>query len=176
MGTVQPTAPKSAAVPFEDFNTDIALVYDEQASEFCGHDYWRTTQAFRYYFEDQTLETYVEVPANYLTDGASVPRLFWSLLPPLGAYGQAAVLHDYLCENLTVVRNGAPGVITRVQADNAFKNAMKALDVPRWKRNVMFIVVAIYVKVKGIKGVEIDSRKATYVAAHPDAIAVLPPE
>jgi hypothetical protein len=36
------------------------------------------------------------IPKNFLTDGASVPRLFWSILPPWGDYGKAAIVHDYL--------------------------------------------------------------------------------
>jgi hypothetical protein len=38
----------------------------------------------------------VEVPAGFVTDFASVPRLFWSVLRPDGEYAYAAVLHDYL--------------------------------------------------------------------------------
>lgn len=164
----------TAAVPFEDFNAEVSLEYDEAASNYCSHDYWRTAVAFRYYFDDPSLETYVEVPANYLTDGASVPRPFWDLLPPQGAYGQAAVLHDYLCEHLTQVKNGQTVTITRKQADDAFKDACVALGVPRWKRNVMFIFVAAYAWVLNIKGVEIDAKKAAYLAAYPDATATLP--
>jgi hypothetical protein len=164
----------SAAVPFEDFNALMSIEYDEAASNFCSHDYWRVTQAFRYYFDDPTLQTYVEVPVNYMSDGASVPRPFWDLLPPQGSYGQAAVLHDYLCEHLTQVKNGQTVTITRKQADVAFKDAMVALGVPRWKRNVMFIAVAVYAWVCNIKGVEIDSKKAAYLAEFPTATATLP--
>ena len=39
----------------------------------------------------------VDVPAGFEFDGASVPRLFWWLLPPLsGESAEAAALHDYL--------------------------------------------------------------------------------
>lgn len=164
----------SAAVPFEDFNAEVSLEYDEAASNYCSRDYWRTTVPFRYYFNDHTLQTYVEVPANYLTDGASVPRIFWNLLPPQGAYGQAAVLHDWLCEHLTIMKNGQPTSITRKEADVAFKDACIALGVPRWKRNVMFIAVAVYSWVFNIKGVEINSKKAAYLAEYPNATATLP--
>jgi hypothetical protein len=162
-----------SAVQFENFDTEVGVAYDEKASVYCDHDYWRTLAAFRYYF-DEAKTTYVEIPANYLTDGASVPRPFWSLIPPMGAYGQAAILHDYLCEHLTVIKNGQVSPITRIEADDTFKDAMKVLQVPRWKRNVMFIVVAVYVKIKGIKGVDIDSKKAAYLAAFPNGDATLP--
>jgi hypothetical protein len=38
----------------------------------------------------------VEVPAGFVTDFASIPRMFWSILPPDGAYTYPAIVHDYL--------------------------------------------------------------------------------
>lgn len=38
----------------------------------------------------------VDVPPGFVTDFASIPRAFWSFLPPDGEYAYAAVLHDYL--------------------------------------------------------------------------------
>ena len=156
-----------AAIAFADFDAEVSLEYDNAASIALNSDYWRVTQAFRYYFDDPSENTYVEIPVGYLTDGASVPRFFWDLLPPLGSYGQAAVLHDFLCENLYQIKNGEKTPITRTQADDALKDAMVALDVPRWKRNVIFIAVAVYVKLADIKGVDIAAGKAAYMAAHP---------
>ena len=68
----------------------------------------------------------IEVPAGFLTDGASIPRAFWSVLDPLGPYFPAAIVHDYLysAENHR---------FTRRQADMIFKEAMfnAGLDWPR---------------------------------------------
>jgi hypothetical protein len=38
----------------------------------------------------------VEVPKGFVTDFASIPRLFFSALRPDGDYAYAAVIHDYL--------------------------------------------------------------------------------
>lgn len=38
----------------------------------------------------------VVVPAGFVTDLASIPRIFWSLLPRDGAYTFPAIVHDYL--------------------------------------------------------------------------------
>jgi Protein of unknown function (DUF1353) len=38
----------------------------------------------------------VSVPPGFVTDLASIPRVFWSLLPPDGNYAYAAIVHDYL--------------------------------------------------------------------------------
>lgn len=36
------------------------------------------------------------VPAGFVTDLASIPRLFWNILPPFGKYTEAAVVHDWV--------------------------------------------------------------------------------
>jgi len=38
----------------------------------------------------------VEVPAGFITDFASVPRIFWSVLPRDGVYVYPAIIHDYM--------------------------------------------------------------------------------
>jgi hypothetical protein len=50
---------------------------------------WKPNKGQEHYKE-------VTVPVGFVTDFASIPRLFWSLLRPDGNYAYAAVLHDYL--------------------------------------------------------------------------------
>ena len=38
----------------------------------------------------------VDVPIGFVTDLASIPRIFWSILRPDGAYTYPAIVHDYL--------------------------------------------------------------------------------
>lgn len=42
-------------------------------------------------------------PKDFLTDGASIPRVFWSFVggPFDGQYREAAVVHDYYCQTKT---------------------------------------------------------------------------
>jgi hypothetical protein len=43
-----------------------------------------------------------DVPAGMVTDGASVPRVFWAMFPPwTGNYRKAAVIHDHFCATKT---------------------------------------------------------------------------
>jgi hypothetical protein len=102
---------------------------------------------------------WVYVPAGYLTDGASVPAIFWGMLPPWGIYGQAAVLHDYLCEFLSITRNGVPERISRKQADQIFDEAMKVIGVPDTTRHVLVGAVSIYRTVKNIDEPSSDPEK-----------------
>lgn len=38
------------------------------------------------------------IPRGYLTDGASIPRVFWCFYPPYRSeYFSACVIHDFLC-------------------------------------------------------------------------------
>jgi hypothetical protein len=45
---------------------------------------------------DQTEFSPVSVPVGFVTDLASIPRVFWSLLRPDGEYTFPAIVHDYL--------------------------------------------------------------------------------
>lgn len=164
----------TTAVKFEDFDATVSMEYDMAASLYCDSPYWRVTIPFRYFFNDPSGNKYVEVPLGYISNGASVPRVFWDLLPPWGSYGQAAVLHDYLCENLLIMENGVPTTITRRAADDALKDACAALGVARWKRNLIFIGVVVYVFVFRIKGKRIAAAKQQFIDAHPNYYADAP--
>lgn len=58
----------------------------------------------------------VEVPEGFVTDLASIPRLFWQVLRPEGRYAYAAVVHDYLYWKQTR---------PRAEADQIFRIAME---------------------------------------------------
>lgn len=74
------------------------------------------------------------IPAGFVTDGASIPRGLWNLLPPFGKYTKAAILHDWLYQF---------GEFTRSQADFIFLEAMKTLGVALWKRQIMYAGVRV---------------------------------
>lgn len=64
----------------------------------------------------------ISVPAGFKTDLASIPRLFWNLLPPFGKYTNAAIVHDYLYRTR---------IFPRAKADKVLWQAMKFSNV-RW--------------------------------------------
>lgn len=45
--------------------------------------------------EERFPEENVNVPVGYACDFASVPKILWFWLPPMGYYAHAALLHDY---------------------------------------------------------------------------------
>ena len=81
------------------------------------------------------------VPAGFVTDFASVPRIFWRLIgPPTGygrdaAYGKAAVIHDFLYFT--------PGTRSRQDCDDVFLEAMTDLGVSKARRTLMHLAVRV---------------------------------
>lgn len=124
-----------------DYSQPLDTRYDAYASKVLGVDHWRVLTPFSYKIDE---ENWVTIPAGYLTDGASVPRLFWNMIPPWGKYGQAAVVHDLLCEYLTVVKNGRPERISRARCDEILNEAMYSLGVPDGTRIMIYGAVCAY--------------------------------
>lgn len=117
---------------FLQFTANPAITYAYDASAILGRDTYRVMESFKYYIGSKDSGRWVYIPLGYLVDGASVPRCLWSSIPPWGAYGPATIVHDYLCEYLSITENGVPKKITRKECDNIFFEAMEVLQVPGW--------------------------------------------
>jgi hypothetical protein len=78
-------------------------------------------------FDSPTMGRLV-VEKGFDTDYASVPRIFWAIYPPDGAYTDAAVVHDWAYWYQTM---------TREEADNVFLEAMAALGIPWLRRHIL---------------------------------------
>ncbi|ASD90437.1 DUF1353 domain-containing protein [Salmonella enterica] len=102
--------------------------------EMLGHYNWRVHEPFAFYLSDDESDV-IEVPAGFITDLATVPRIFWILLPPDGKYAKAAIIHDYLYDN---------ALCTKKEADKIFQDGMTVLGVPKWKRIVMYLAVRLF--------------------------------
>lgn len=134
---------------FTKFNAQLFVSYSIEGSKLLNKDYWRVRDGFKYYIGTIEDDCWVNVPDGFLSDGASVPAVVWGLLPPWGIYGQAAVLHDYLCEYLSITRNGVPETITRETADELFNAAMITIGVPTATRKALYLGVTAYRKLGG---------------------------
>lgn len=150
---------------FKRFNAPLNVQYDAKASDILDKDYWRVTQSFRYYLHDKHSKAWVDVPAGYLMDGASVPRPFWSIVPPWGQYGQAAAVHDWLCEYLTVMTPEGPKRITRKRCDEILNEAMEVLGVDDFTRGLMYNAVATYRIISGTDEPQLNQTKLLLEAA-----------
>lgn len=129
---------------FTAFNTSLKLEYIHELSGKLGRDYWKVIEEFEFYLENE-FET-IYIPEGFTTDGATVPRVLWSLLPVLGRYGQAAVLHDYLLEGGKIVNKRTNEVrsSTRSEARTIFNDGMKALQVDSLVRRIIIAGVFVW--------------------------------
>lgn len=76
----------------------------------------------------------VTVHKGFETDGASIPKAFWSVLSPYGPYFQAAVIHDFLYSRWNLTHD-------REDSDLIFKAAMYDLGVDWFQREVIYQAV-----------------------------------
>ena len=74
----------------------------------------------------------IVVPVGFVTDLASIPRIFWAIWPPAGQYSPAAIVHDYLYFKKR---------LTRKESDKVFLEAMKRLCVPWHRRTLLYMGV-----------------------------------
>jgi hypothetical protein len=103
---------------------------------------WRLEQPLKYEVGSLGSGRVIEAPAGMVTDGASVPRIFWSLLPTWGSYSRAAAIHDYL---IGCIEAGVPHVQapTRLAADLIFWEATGVCETPMIFRILLFAGVRI---------------------------------
>lgn len=110
-----------------EFLTD--LVVKKMTGEFD----WEVRFDLDYY--SASLKSRVNVPAGFVTDFASVPRIpiaFWLT----GDTAQkAAVVHDFLYQK---------HMVSKGRADRVFLEAMKVTRIPAWRRWIMYAMVSAF--------------------------------
>ena len=103
--------------------------------EKTGERLWKIHRELIYYVGEENSADIIIVPVGFQTDFASVPSLFWIILPPDGQYTASAVLHDWLYYTQTR---------TRLASDRIFLEAMKVLKVNIFKRLIMYRAVRAF--------------------------------
>ena len=103
---------------------------------------WRLARNCSYRLHDGYLAGRVStVRTGFVFDWASIPRVFWRLLPPAGLsgepYGLAALWHDWFYVHQTI--HGVP--VTRSEADAAFLEIMLYVGVAPWRARLMWSAV-----------------------------------
>lgn len=102
---------------------------DPLVTEYLDGKNFRIVHEFDYHTDVGKLNV-VRIPAGFITDFASIPQIFWNILPPTGKYGKAAVVHDYLYRTW--------GIATKAEADWVLLEAMKALGVGWLTRTIIY--------------------------------------
>lgn len=137
---------------FTRFSAVEQLQYNKAVSVLNNKDIWDTIPGFRYYIGSENSDRYVDVETGFKTDGATIPRWLWWLLPPVGEYSQACTLHDKLCTTYYIMQiiNGVPTQVkvTRKEIDGILDEALRVLEVTPWKRRTIMAGVTIHRVVK----------------------------
>ena len=91
-------------------------------------------------------ELTIKVPKGFKTDFASIPRVFYNIITPIGKHTQPAILHDYLYSE------GAKLGYTRKNADVIFREAMLECGVNPFTAGLMYYAVRLFGKSHYNKG------------------------
>lgn len=97
-----------------------------------GRTTWHLLQPLQY--RSAVLGTVITVPAGFVTDFASVPRLPFTWLLAGGYGNRAAVVHDWLYLHHTTSRR---------RADKVFLEALRACGVARWRAWGMYTALRL---------------------------------
>ena len=93
---------------------------------------WVVLRDFGYDVGEEGSADRIDVAIGFQTDFASIPRVFWAVLPRWGRYGNAAVIHDWLYWSQKSSRR---------EADRVFLEGMGVLGVGLVTRSVIFLAV-----------------------------------
>ncbi len=96
---------------------------------------WVIVSKFHYDVREENSGDRIHVDVGFVTDFASVPRLFIGIVPRWGKYGNAAVIHDWLYWNQPR---------SRQESDKIFYEAMGCFDVSTWKKKALYISVRLF--------------------------------
>lgn len=97
--------------------------------------HWELEAPFEYYTEIFGHKKYITVPKGFLTDFASIPKVFHSFIKDKDKYNKAAVVHDWLynCK-----------IYDRKTADKIFLEAMAILGIHPIKRYIFYYAVRLF--------------------------------
>lgn len=76
----------------------------------------------------------IVIPAGFVTDGGSVPRILWPIVDPWGKASKAYILHDWLYHT---------GERSRLVSDAILMEAMEVSGVSFTQRKLVFLGVRI---------------------------------
>jgi len=109
-----------------------------------GNNKWKIAREFDYYtsipfnkglVNELKNPYWITISKGFVTDFASVPRLFWNIISPYDKHAKAAVIHDYLYKTKPFPRK---------ICDDIFLEAMGVLGVSKWKKYLMYYMVRMF--------------------------------
>ena len=125
-----------------------------------SNDLYRLEEDYFYSWEEEHYKSGITVFGGFMHDGASVPRLTWSIsgLRPDGLIRAAALVHDWIyrhkgelpADSQTYYDNNCNdwepcfGKISRAKADHLFLKIMKESGMSSWKSKLAYRAVRLF--------------------------------
>jgi len=97
--------------------------------------HWTLEEDFEYYTDLLGNRIYITVPSGFITDFASIPKIFHSFIEDKDKYNKAAVVHDWLYNSR---------IYDRKTADKIFLEAMTVLNIHPIKRHIFYFAVRLF--------------------------------
>ena len=122
------------------------LKFEKTNLKLKGRPLYKITEPFEYRVGSYSNPICtISVNNGFMSDFASIPRIFQFFFKPRGKYSKAAVVHDYLIEKLKVSREK---VFTRKVADAIFYEGMLVLGVNKFTAYILFRSVSLFTTFK----------------------------
>jgi len=103
-------------------------------------DKWKLVKPLYYHVGSPDSKEIITVPKDFITDGASTPFGVRNLFPKDGTYTPISAIHDYMYSLKGVLPKKT---YTRKECDQIFLEGMQVLNVPWWKRRIMYMAVRL---------------------------------
>ena len=110
----------------EKLKTPLSRILDDGRTRELGEDYV-------YHLRDKRV---VFIPKGFESDFASIPRIFWRVLPPAsGKYVLASIVHDWLVASNATSWGDAADIMFELMIEN---------KVNYFKRNAIYFAVLLF--------------------------------
>ena len=121
--------------------------------------YYRLVEDFTYTWEKNGNSYKITVPAGFIFDGASVPRIAWTIsgIRPDGLIRAAALIHDWIYHYDGLLPEGSHqyldedniwkniyGRWKRKDADRIFARIMREAGMSKFKRRAAYLAVRMF--------------------------------
>ena len=145
-----------------NYSNDASIAFARNASDMLGKSYWYLCNPLDVEITMSDKKYSISIPEGFLTDGASVPRIFWSICPKWDNSHHAVILHDYLCEYGIAHVDGVATVIDRSHANYLFLQALKFDGLSKIKCSMMYAAVRLYANINGITSPKLNELKLKF--------------
>lgn len=122
-------------------------------------DMYELTETYTYYWTRNGTQYRIIVPEGFRNDGASIPRIFWTILglTPDGLIRAAALIHDFILVNKGRLKENhqlllwagwkeCGKLIDKKSADKLFKQIAIESGIPKWKANIAYLAIRFYTR------------------------------